>query len=281
MATDRDDQLSNYVSPLWGELTMGMEFLQKVKRRLLNSSKTHLGTYVVRRISKKKELYKLHYPNNLTDIDRLLLPGDVLLVDGDYGISDWIKVFSSHTWSHCALYTETQPVPCSNGPKVSLDAKLNLVEAIIGHGIILSNIRKYEHCNLRICRPKNLTRTQRQRVVQFALSKVGLPYDQRNVFRFMGLPFNQGAKPTEDISDAERGGYTCSGLIASAFSRVSLEVLHYYDGEAKRIVPYHPSQIQPKDFDLSPNFEIIKIYPSTYKKPKGMFRSLFLRHKSA
>jgi hypothetical protein len=243
---------------------MAMHLLHKVKRRLLNSSKTRLGTYIVRRISKKKELYKLHYPNNLTDINRLLLPGDVLLVDGDYGISDWIKVFSSHTWSHCALYTGPQPVSGSNSP---MDAKLNLVEAIIGHGIISSHIKKYEHCNLRICRPKNLTRRQRQKVVHFALSKVGLSYDQRNVFRFMGLPFNVSAKPTEDISDAETGGYTCSGLIAAAFSQVSFEVLHYYDGETKRIVPYHPSQIQPKDFDLSPNFEIINIYPSTYKKP--------------
>jgi hypothetical protein len=281
MATDRNDQLSNYVRSLWGEPTVVMEFLQKVKKRLLNSSKTRLGIYVVRRISKKKELYKLHYPNNLTDIDRLLLPGDVLLIDGDYGISDWIKVFSSHTWSHCALYTGAQPVSCSTGSMIGLDTNLNLVEAIIGHGIILSSIEKYEHCNLRVCRPKNLTRRQRQRVVHFALSKVGLPYDERNIFRFMGLPFNQGVKPTEDISDTERGGYTCSGLIASAFSQVSLEILHYYDVEAKRIVPYHPSQIQPKDFDLSPNFEIIKIYPSTYKKPTGMFRSLFLKHKSA
>src|SRR4051794_39064221 len=117
MATDRDDQLSNYESYLWGELTMVMGLLQKVKRRLLNSSKTRLGAYLVRRISKRKEVYKLHYPNNLTDIDLLLHPGDVLLVDGDYGISDWIKVFSSHTWSHCALYTGAQPVSWSNSPR--------------------------------------------------------------------------------------------------------------------------------------------------------------------
>ena len=260
---------------------MIMELLQKVKGRLLNSSKSRLGTYVVRKINKKKELYKLHYPNNLTDIDRIILPGDVLLLDGDYGMSDWIKVFSSHTWSHCALYIGDQPMFVSSIPRTSLEEKPDLVEAIIGHGIILSNIKKYEHCNLRICRPKNLTRKQRQRVVHFALSKVGLPYDQGNVFRFMGLPFNERAKPTDDIADVRSGGYTCSGLIASAFGQVGLEVLHYYDRETKRIVPYHNSQIQPKDFDLSPNFEIIKIYPSTYKKPKGMFRSLFLKHKSA
>jgi len=258
---------------------MVTEFIQKVKSRLLNSSKTRLGAFVVRRISKKKELYKLHYPNNLTDIHRLLVPGDVLLVDGDYGISDWIKVFSSHTWSHCALYTGTQPVSSSSLPEMGSDTNFDLVEAIIGRGIILSSIKKYEHCNLRICRPKNLNRRQRQRVVHFALSKVGLPYDERNIFRFMGLPFNQGAKPTEDISDPESGGYTCSGLIASAFSQVSLEVIHYYDREARKIVPYHPSQIQPKDFDLSPNFEIIKIYPSTCTRRTGMFRSFFLKHK--
>src|SRR5919206_2302561 len=132
MATDREERTSNYMGSLRGEQTMIIELLLKVNRRLLNSSKSRLGTYVVRKVNKKKELYKLHYPNNLTEIDRIILPGDVLLVDGDYGISDWIKVFSSHTWSHCALYVGTQPMFSSSGSRLSLEAKPDLVEAIIG-----------------------------------------------------------------------------------------------------------------------------------------------------
>ena len=260
---------------------MIIRLLGKIRNSFVHASKNHLGSYVVKKINKKKEPYQLHYPNDVADLKRILLPGDVLLVEGETGLSDWIKIFSTHTWSHCALFVGNQFLFAATKPKNFVEAKPNLVEAIITRGIILSNIDKYKNCNLRVCRPKNLTRKDRETVIRFALDKVGLPYDQENIYRFMSLPFNEKSRPTDDIGASKAGRYTCSSLIATAFRQIGLDVLHFYDKETKKLVPYHTSQIQPKDFDLSPNFEIINIYPSTSKKPMGFLRNLFPKQKSA
>ena len=260
---------------------MFLKLIRKVRKVVMRASKVRLGIYVASRVNKRKEIYYLHYPNDLTDLKRKLLPGDVLLVEGETGVSDWIKVFSSHTWSHCALFVGDQSRIASTKPKEHVDSRPNLVEAIMGRGVILGNFAKYEDCNLRICRPRYLTRKERESVIQFALSKVGFPYDLENVLQFMSLPFDESLPPTEDIGDSSNAKYTCSSLIAAAFRQVGCEVLGYYDKETKRIAPYHFSQIQPKDFDLSPNFDIIKIQPAAYRKTISLFSGLFPRKKSA
>ena len=76
---------------------MSSRFMRKLKISLLRASKLRVGAFLVKRVNKRKEVYNLHYPNDLQDLRRKLLPGDVLLVEGDYGVSDWIKVYSSHT----------------------------------------------------------------------------------------------------------------------------------------------------------------------------------------
>jgi hypothetical protein len=155
------------------------------------------------------------------------------------------------------------------------------VEAIIGRGVVLGSLKKYEGCNLRICRPRNLTRVQREAVVQWALGKVGLAYDLENVLEFVSLPFAEPMPPTCDIGQSEGQRYTCSSLLAAAFGQVGLEVLHYYDRSSQKTIPYHYSQIQPKDFDLSMNFDIIKVRPIPRRKPSALLRSWFARSKTA
>ncbi len=255
--------------------------LRKLKISILRASKMRLGVFLVKKVNKKKLLYNLHYPNDLRDLNRKLLPGDVILVDGDYGVSDWIKVYSSHTWSHCALFVGDQSRLAATKPAAVVEEQPCLVEAIMGRGIILGGLKKYEGCNLRVCRPRNLTRIPRESVIRWALGKVGLPYDLENVLEFVSLPFLEPVSPTQDIGRCEGDKYTCSSLLAAAFGQAGLEVLHYYDPQFKKTIPYHHSQIQPKDFDLSMNFDIIKVRPVTCRKPGGFFRSLFIRPKTA
>ncbi|MCI0418223.1 MAG: hypothetical protein L0387_37830 [Acidobacteria bacterium] len=261
---------------------MSSRVLRKLKISILRASKLRLGTFLVKKVNKRKEVYNLHYPNDLQNLRRKLLPGDVLLVEGDYGVSDWIKVYSSHTWSHCALFVGDQSRAAATKPKEFVEDHPSLVEAIMGRGVILGNLHKYEGCNLRICRPRNLTRLQRDTVIHWVLDKIGVSYDLENVLQFMSLPFEeQLVPPTHDIGELSTGKYTCSSLLAAAFGQVGLEVLHYYDRAATKVVPYHYSQVQPKDFDLSPNFDIIKIHPAAYRKPGGFLRNLLNRQKTA
>jgi len=263
------------------EMLMSSRFLRKVKISLLRASKLRLGTFLVKKVNKRKQTYNLHYPNDLQDLRRKLLPGDVLLVEGDYGVSDWIKVYSSHTWSHCALFVGDPSRSLSTTPKEFVEDHPNLVEAIMGRGVILGSLLKYEGCNLRICRARNLTRIQRETVIRWALGKVGVSYDLENVLQFMSLPFEELVPPTHNIGELSSGKFTCSSLLAAGFGQVGLDVLHYYDRTAKKIVPYHYSQIQPKDFDLSPSFDIIKVRPAAYRKPGGFLKVLLNNQKTA
>jgi len=118
-------------------------------------------------------------------------------------------------------------------------------------------------------------------VIRWVLGKVGVSYDLENVLQFMSLPFEEQVPPTHDIGELSKDKFTCSSLLAAAFGQVGLDVLHYYDRAAKKIVPYHHSQIQPKDFDLSPNFDIIKVQPAAYRKPGRFLSSLLDRQKTA
>jgi len=255
---------------------------RKLKTSLLRASKLRLGAFLVRRVNKRKQAYTLHYPNDLQDLRQKLLPGDVLLVEGDYGVSDWIKVYSSHTWSHCALFVGDQPRAISGSPTEIVEDDPSLVEAIMGRGVIFGSLSKYEGCNLRICRPRNLTRMQRETVIRWAIGKIGVSYDLENVLQFMSMPFeDQEVLPTHDIGEVSSGKFTCSSLLAAAFGQVGLDVLHYFDRTAKEIVAYHYSQIQPKDFDLSPSFDIINVQPAAYSKLGGFLGAPLDRQKTA
>src|SRR5262245_18832026 len=213
-------------------MPMSSRFLRKLKISLLRASKLRFGAFLVRRVNKRKQVYKLHYPNDLQDLRRKLLPGDVLLVDGDHGVSDWIKVYSSHTWSHCALFVGDQSRSIATTSKDFVEGHPSLIEAIMGRGVILGSLSKYEGCNLRICRARNLTRVQREIVIGWALGKIGVSYDLENVLQFMSLPFEDQRPPTHDIGELTSGKFTCSSLLAAAFGQVGLEVLHHYNRNA-------------------------------------------------
>jgi len=172
--------------------------------------------------------------------------GDVILIEGEHLISDWIKVFSYHTWTHCVLWLGDE------------NPKANILEALMGQGVHRSDLEKYRDFNLRICRPIGLSRDRVRRAVEFARSRIGCAYDEHNVTQFVHFSFNGGCDPSASIGRMDENRFTCSSLIAAAFHSVGLPIIHIYDRTAERYISYHPTQVQPKDFDLSLNFEVIK-----------------------
>ena len=48
------------------------------------------------------------------------------------------------------------------------------------------------------------------------------------------------------------------GLPQCTDYHVDFPIIHFYDQTQNVYVPYHPTQVQPKDFDLSLNFQVIK-----------------------
>jgi len=125
-------------------------------------------------------------------------------------------------------------------------------------GIVLTRLENYRDCNLRICRPIGITRDRLRRAIRFVLDHIGCEYDELNLTQFVHFSFTNENDPTKPLGQMDSGKFTCSSLIAAAFDSVDFPIIHFYDPTQNVYVPYHPTQVQPKDFDLSLNFQVIK-----------------------
>jgi len=215
--------------------------------------------------------YQPYTPSDPETLHRTLQPGDVLLIEGNQKISAAIKYLTQSTWSHSALYVgDALPEPAGGGERP------RLVEVNLGEGCVAVPLSKYRTYNTRICRPSGLTPEDRQAVVDFMLARLGTRYDMKNIFDmlryFMPAPpvpvrwrrrmiaFGSG-DPTRAI---------CSTMIAQAFEQIRYPILpeitlapgrasaqsHYSRREILHI--RHFSLYTPRDFDLSPYFQVVK-----------------------
>lgn len=198
-----------------------------------------------------------------------LRPGDVLLVEGNSWISNAIKYLTQSTWSHAALFVADAAASRGGHPAHGF------IEADMAEGVRCTTVDHYAHVPTRICRPVGLSDADCARVVGFAVARIGLRYDLRNIidlaryllptppvpqrFRRRMIALGSG-DPTRAI---------CSTLIAQAFQSVHYPILpstqvHSADrpdcpGCVEEILRIrHHSLFTPRDFDISPYFQIMK-----------------------
>ncbi|MCB1614512.1 MAG: lipo-like protein, partial [Pseudomonadales bacterium] len=135
-------------------------------------------------------------------------------------------------------------------------------------------LEKYSRLNVRICRPINLNEKDRMRVVEFVLQRLGNHYDLKNVFDLMRYLL-----PTPPVPERFRrkliafgsGDPTraiCSTLIAQAFQSIRYPIMPRCAPESSQttgddimtcsLETIHYSHFVPRDFDLSPYFEVVK-----------------------
>jgi permuted papain-like amidase YaeF/Yiix C92 family enzyme len=254
-----------------------------------------MSDWAVGLLTKPLKRYALQIPNDIAALKRHIRKGDVILVEGNERISECIKYLTQSSWSHSALYVGDEPIrrnPELKAPLVAKfgeDANFLIVEAIVEAGVVLSPLSKYRDFNMRVCRPFNLSAADLAEVMDEAIRSVGDTYDLRNVidlaryflpvslvparFRRQALQFGSGI-PTRVI---------CSSVIASSFHRVKFPIVPSYEQLPPDVVPeaprrklwpigsrttgalqygalrmVSPTLITPRDFDLSPYFEIIK-----------------------
>ena len=229
-----------------------------------------LGQRLARKLNEPTPGFVPYTHANVAALRRVLEPGDVLLVEGNTRISVAIKYLTMSTWSHAALF-----VGNALG-RVNADGEpLNLIEVNVGEGCTAAPLSKYERYNSRICRAKNLSVEDRGRVLDFMIRSLGSRYDMKNITDLMRyfmptppvpvrwrrrlLAFGSG-DPTRAI---------CSSLIAEAFQRVRYPILPVITREFREnrlaraqrseiLHIRHHSLYAPRDFDLSPYFQIVK-----------------------
>ncbi|MCC5988662.1 MAG: lipo-like protein [Pararhodobacter sp.] len=194
--------------------------------------------------------------------------GDVLLVEGRARVSSVIKYLTQSTWSHAALC-----VADMSGPGSSAD-DCQLVEVTLEEGCHSAALSKYARHNTRLCRPSGLSEAERQAVAEFMRARIGLQYDLRNVFDLARYLLPRPPVPIRfrrrmlALGSGDPTRAICSSLIAKAFQSVRYPILPEIrlsramgaSRHARREVWHirHHSLYAPRDFDLSPYFDIVK-----------------------
>lgn len=230
-----------------------------------------IGDRLAQFLTKPTAHYKTFSVLTKAQLQANLRPGDLVLVEGNSRISSAIKYLTQSTWSHVCIYI---------GEREGLDP---ILEADLLEGVITVPIDKYDGFNLRICRPVNLSAEDTENLINYLLERIGHQYDTKNIFDLLRyllptppipqrfrrsmLAFGSG-DPTKAI---------CSTLVAQAFHSIRYPILPMLMEEYESTVDTneipkkqmrmkddqllakrHFSHFTPRDFDLSPYFEVIK-----------------------
>ena len=212
---------------------------------------------------------------------------DVILVEGRSYVSSVIRTITLSQWTHSALYigrlndirnqeirdlVRSYYVGDPNEPLI--------IEALLGRGATISQLSKYQYDNLRICRPKDLTPEDAEKVIGSAVRYLGTKYHVRQLLDLARLMFPFGILPRRwrstlfehNTGDATRT--ICSTMLAEAFATVRYPILPIIQRNKEDKLQWfrrNSNLFTPRDFDYSPYFDIIK-FPffgddiSVYKK---------------
>jgi hypothetical protein len=191
-------------------------------------------------------------------------PGDILLIEGRNHISGIIKYLTRSTWSHAAIF-----VGPATGKTTPDGEPCDLVESNMDDGIVCVPLSKYYQFHTRICRPAGLSADDCKTVCDYAVARIGLQYDLKNLLdlaRYLvPLPVPQRwRRRMIALGSGDPTRMICSVLIAQAFGKVGFPILPLVtrvESESARQEIYHirdSSLYTPRDFDISPYFAVIK-----------------------
>jgi len=192
--------------------------------------------------------------------------GDVLLVEGASRLSNGIRYITQSSWSHAAIYVSDDSEKSHKGGF--------LIEADLNEGVRKIPLSDYWGMHTRICRPVGLTCEEIEAVVNYVSKRVGYHYDLKNIVDLARYLIQTPPVPSRyrrrllSLGSGEPTKAICSSLIAQAFQSIKYPILPYVveascDIETRQcrremLQIRHHSLFAPRDFDISPYFEIIK-----------------------
>ena len=224
--------------------------------------------------------YKEPLPRTpLSDFERIrheVKACDILLVEGRSRVSEVIKLITQSNWSHAVLYIgrlhdiEDPLLRERLGAYFHGNAdKQLIIESELGLGTVVRALTAYEREHLRICRPRGLGYNDSQKVLAYAIGRLGTAYDVRQIFDLARFLFPWVIMPRRwrsTLFSARPGKNThtvCSTMIAEAFGNIQFPILPLVkrvEGDRVQLYMRNPKLCTPSDFDYSPYFDIIK-YP--------------------
>jgi hypothetical protein len=223
-----------------------------------------VGKLIAGYLQKEVPGYEPFTPSDPEHLRSVMQPGDVLLVEGNNRVSGIIKYLTQSTWSHAALFVG----PIDGASEADGEPHV-LIEANIGEGVTSSALSKYFPYHTRVCRPVGLSYEDRTTVCRYAINRIGFGYDTKNILDLMRYLFplpvpQRWRRRMIAFGSGDPTKIICSALIAQAFDAVRYPILPKITRAGSRaarreILHIRDSSLyMPRDFDISPYFEIVK-----------------------
>lgn len=162
-----------------------------------------------------------------------LVPGDVLLMDGNTRGAALVRRVTRSAWSHVAMYV---------GPLESGADPRCVVEADVAAGVRAVRLSELSGFTVRVLRPRGLDDVGRRRLTDWVVSRIGHAYDLAHAWllamKLLRLPFGPRRNSTTR--------FICSTLLAQAFVLVGQAIAadHRY--------------VTPGDFESAPAFDVVR-----------------------
>ncbi|MBI2960729.1 MAG: lipo-like protein [Betaproteobacteria bacterium] len=237
---------------------------------MLRTALRWLGVRLAGYLSQPGRTVPAAAPTDLDLLSPVLQPGDVLLVEGTSRLSTAIKYLTQSTWSHAALYIGDALAAAPGDGEARC-----FIEADVKEGVRAVALSAFSDLHLRICRPVGLSAEDRKAVIGYCIERVGNQYDLKNVLDLMRYLFPTPPVPTRfrrrmlALGSGDPTRAICSTLIARAFQNVRYPILPAITREMSSdpncsncvdeiLHIRHYSLFAPRDFDVSPYFEIVK-----------------------
>ena len=238
---------------------------------MLNWFKDKISKLLVSYLTGQVRQYEPFSVSSPEQLRTTLKPCDVLLIEGNQRFSVAVKYLTQSTWSHAAMFVGDMAEISDR----NFDSPM-LIEADIELGVHAVPLSTYKGFNTRICRPVRLHAEDAKKVVTFMVESIGMGYDLKNVVDLARYLIPTPPVPTRwrrrmlSLGSGDPTRVICSTRIAQAFQSVRYPILphvqmlnkqlakeyQYTQEEILRI--RHHSLFTPRDFDISPYFEVVK-----------------------
>lgn len=228
-----------------------------------------LGNRLARFLARSSHVHNMGLATRPERLLACLIPGDVVLVEGNSRISTAIKYLTQSTWSHIALYVGPHLATAGGNPDHCF------IEADLVEGVRSVGFDEFAGLHTRICRPVGISEEDCRKVTAFAISRLGNQYDLRNIFDLARYLLPTPPVPQKfrrrmlALGSGDPTRAICSTMIAQAFQTIGYPILPISDvrnidhpdcpGCTEELLHVrHHSLFTPRDFDVSIYFQIVK-----------------------
>jgi hypothetical protein len=181
----------------------------------------------------------------------LLRRGDVLLSEGNTRVAGLVKRLTRSTWSHVSMYVG--PLEEGHDPRC-------VVEADLAAGVRSIRLSELDALNVRVLRPIGLDHTDRTRIADWVVSRVGSEYDLAHAWllgrRLLPLPLRPSLGSYSNTVSQTATRFICCSLLTHAFALVGAPISALPEGSSPTAIADH-ANVTPADFERASLFEVV------------------------